>query len=133
MSTLDAISDVFLDGIQFTTDPKIYERQWPKRSSAHVVIGGVTIQDFGRKAKDMVLRLESGGQFITRELVDALDTRAAVLGATYSFKDWNGTEATVFISEFTPTDTFYPDLFEYSLTLRVVTLTKLRGVTYVGS
>jgi hypothetical protein len=132
MPALEPISDVYLDGIRLTTDPRVYTRQWPKRGSAHAVIGGVTLQDFGRKAKDFQLRLESSGNFLTRDVVDALDARFGALGTTYAFKDWNGTEAVVKIIDFTPVDTFLPDLFEYALTLRVVSLTKLRGVAYGG-
>src|SRR4030095_10214486 len=129
--TITPISAVYLDGVQFTTDPLVYSRNWIKRTSTHVTIGGVTIQDFGLKAKDNVLQLESGTNYMTGDVVNAMDAKYAALGLAYAFKDWNGTEATVFITEFTPVDTFYFDLYEYRMTLRVVTLTKLRGVAYV--
>jgi hypothetical protein len=125
------ISAVYLDSVQFTTDPLVYTRNWVKRTSAHVTIGGVTIQDFGLKAKDNVLQLESGGNYMAEDVVNLIDAKYAALGLTYPFVDFNGTEATVFITEFTPVDTFYRQLYEYRMTLRVVTLTKLRGVAYV--
>jgi len=129
---LGAIGAIFLDGIQFTTDPKTYERQWAKRITLVPVIGGNTVLDFGRKAKDIKLQLVSGGQFMARDVFDAIDTRAGVLGAGYPLIDWNGTEATVVIAAFDG-DEALPDLFEYSLTLWVRALAKLRGVTYMGS
>jgi hypothetical protein len=129
--TITALSAVYLDGVQFTTDPKVYTRNWVKRTSTHATIGGVTIQDFGLKMKDQTLQLESDGNYMTQAVVNAIDTKYRALGLAYSFSDWNGTAATVFITEFTPVETFYPDLYEYSLSLRVVTLTMLRGVAYV--
>lgn len=128
---LDPIGAIFLDGVQFTTDPTTYERQWPKRVTKVATIGGNTVLDFGRKAKDLTLRLESGGQFMARTVVDAIETRAGTLGAGYPLVDWEGTEATVVIAAFDPQE-FLPDLYEYSLMLWVRALAKLRGVTYVG-
>jgi hypothetical protein len=131
---IESIGAIFLDGVQFTTDPETYERQWLKRLTKVATIGGNTILDFGRKAQDITLRLESGrgGQYMAREVFDALDTRAGALGVGYPFVDWNGTEATVVIAAFDG-DEALPGLFYYSLTLYVRTLTKLRGVAYGGS
>lgn len=129
---LEPIGALFLDGVQFTTDPKTYERQWPKRITLVPTIGGNTVLDFGRKAKDIKLELVSGGQFMARDVFDAIDTRAGALGAGYPLVDWNGTEATVVIAAFDG-DEFLPDLFEYSLTLWVRVLAKLRGVAYGGA
>lgn len=133
--TVTAIGQVFLDGIQFTTDPRTYEPVWPKRQSIHGGLqGAVTVQDFGVFAKDQRLRLESGGQWLTRTVVDALDARFQTRGAAYPFKDWVGTEATVFIVAFDPIDArLGGDLYEYRMELRVLALTKVRGVAYVGS
>lgn len=128
---ISPISAVYLDGVQFTTDPLVYTRNWVKRTSVHATIGGVTIQDFGLKMKDQTLQLESDGNWMTADVVDLIDAKYRALGLTYAFSDWNGTAATVFITEFTPVETFYPELYEYSLALRVVTLTMLRGVAYV--
>lgn len=130
---LEARSAVVLGGVQFTTDPRTYERQWAKRQSRHATLGGgVTIQDFGRKAKDLVLRLESGGNFMSGPVVDQVDALFGTAGGVHSFVDWHGTEATVYIADFTPAESHLPDLFEYSLTLWVRTLAKLRGVPYAG-
>jgi hypothetical protein len=131
---MDAIGSVFLDGVQFTTDPKVYEPTFPKRVSVHAGLGGaVTVQDFGRYAKDGTLRLQSSGQWLDQATVDAIDARADVKGATYPFKDWVGTEATVFITSFRAIPTYLPDLYEYELELRVLGLTKRRGTAYGGT
>lgn len=131
---IEPIGAIFLDGVQFTTDPETYERQWPKRLTKVATIGGNTVLDFGRKAQDMTLRLESGkgGQYMARDVFDAIDARAGTLGAGYPLVDWNGTEATVVIAAFDG-DEALPDLFYYSLTLYVRALAKLRGVAYGGA
>lgn len=131
---LEPIGALFLDSVQFTTDPETYERQWPKRITKVATIGNNTVLDFGRKAKDMVLTLNSGkaGQYMARDVFDALDTKAGALGVGYPFVDWNGTEATVVIAAFDG-DEALPDLFYYSMTLWVRALAKLRGVAYGGS
>ena len=131
---MDAIGSVYLDGVRFTTDPKVYEPEWPKRYSVHAGLGGaLTIQDFGRYAKDMVLRLQSSGQWLDKATVNAIDARAGTKGAAYTFQDWVGTVASVFITSFKPTPTHVPDLYEYELELHVLTLTALRGSAYGGT
>lgn len=129
---LDPIGSLVLDGVQFTTDPTSYQRQWPKRITKVDTIGGNTVLDFGRIAKDLTLQLESGGQFLARDVVTALDTRAGVLGVGYPFVDWEGTEATVVIAAFDAQEAL-PELYEYALTLWVRALAKLRGVAYGGA
>lgn len=129
---IEPIGSLVLDGVQFTTDPKTYERQWPKRITKVDHIGGNTVLDFGRTAKDMTLRLESGGQYLDRSVVDALETRAGTLGGGYTFVDWEGTEATVVISAFDAQEAL-PGLYDYSMTLWVRALAKLRGVAYGGA
>lgn len=129
---LDPIGAIFLDSIQFTTDPKTYTRQWPKRLTLVPTIGGNTVLDFGRLAKDIKLELVSGGQFLDRTVVDALETRAGTLGAGYPLVDWEGTEATVVIAAFDAQE-FLPGLYDYTMTLWVRVLAKLRGVTYGGA
>ena len=129
---LEPIGSIYLDGIRFTTDPATYRRQWPKRITKVDTIGGNTVLDFGRKAKDITLELGSGGQFMARTVVDAIDARAGALGVGYPLLDWEGTEATVVIAAF-DADESLPELYEYSLTLWVRVLAKLRGVTYGGA
>jgi hypothetical protein len=131
---MDPIGSVFLDSVRFTTDPSVYEPTWPKRHSIHAGLGGgVTIQDFGVTAKDQVLRLQSSGQYLDRATIDALDTRYRTRGAVYTFTDWVGTTATVFMTIFRVIPTRLPDLYEYELELRVVALSQLRGSAYGGS
>ena len=129
---LDPIGSIYLDAVRFTTEPKTYTRQWAKRLTLVPTIGSNTVLDFGRKAKDIKLELVSGGQYMARDVFDLIDAKAGVLGAGYPLVDWNGTEATVVIAAFDG-DEALPDLFEYSLTLWVRTLAKLRGVTYGGT
>lgn len=132
---LTARGNLYLAGQQFTSDPDVYEREWPKRMSEHPVLGGsVIIQDYGRFAKDLTLTLQSGeGQFLEKSLVDTLDGMAATKGATYALVDWEGTEATVFIANFDPQPTRLGSLYRYTMTLRVRAITKLRGVAYGGA
>jgi len=131
---LTPLSSVFLDGVQFSTDPKIYELNWQKRNSKHETIGGgKTIQDFGLFGRDMTLRLESADQqWLDQATVDALNARFVQRGVTFVFKDWVGTEAFVFMQVFDPQPTFIRDIFNYRMELQVVTLTKLRGIVYTG-
>jgi hypothetical protein len=122
---------LYLDGVQFTSDPRTYDWQWPKRGSEHPTIGGgVTIQDFGRTVQDLVIHLADGGNYISAEVAVALDTKAATLGAAWSFQDWHGTVGTVFIRDFTLTETGLPGLYGYDMTLWVRSLSLLRGEPY---
>ncbi len=132
---LPARGQVYLGGKQFTTDPQVYERQWPKRVSEHPGIGGsVTIQDFGRFAKDKVLTLQSGeNQVIEQTLVQDLDGMAGTKGSTYTLTDWSGNQFTVFILAFDPKPTFLGTLFKYSMRLKVMAITQLWGQAYTGS
>ena len=132
--SLQARGKITIGSVQLTTDPERYERQWPKRYSEHPgIAGSFTIQDFGRYAMDMLIRLVSGQQFITLAVVEALDAAYGVQGATYSFTDWLGNEFTVFIRDFKPDVTFIDNLHTYTLELRVMSITKLFGVSYGGN
>lgn len=132
---ISARGTVYLGGVRFTCDPAVYERQWPKRVSVHEGLqGAVTVQDFGRFAKDMVLRLESGEQqLMERTTVAALDAMAGTRGATYTLTDWTGLECTVHIQAFEADPTFLGTLHRYRLSLRVLSIAKLYGATYTGS
>jgi hypothetical protein len=134
---IKTIGKVFLNGGQFTTDPKI-KRNWPNRQSVLFGIGGsAVVQDFDRWAKDMRLTLTSGGNYINQAFKAFLDGLAAVRGATYSYTDYQGIEATVKIISFDADPTFIRDgdgvLYEYSMELKIMTLAKLDFATYTGS
>ena len=132
---LATVGGVYLDGLQFTTDPETYEPfNWEKRISEHRAIGSrVIIQDFGIAQKDLVLNLASGqSRFLRESLVTSLHTRYRTLGATYTLTDWLNNQFTVFIWSFVPVP-FRPDLYTYRMTLKVRTITKLWNVTYTGS
>lgn len=131
---------VFLDGLQFDTDPQIYEpTNWPKR---HIIIpgidGSVTIQDFGHFAKDNTVRLSSGPTgFLNQATVAALHVKFRTKAAVFSLTDWMGNEFTVFIVSFRPIATFIglsdaDNLFTYDMELRVVAIAKLFGTTFTG-
>lgn len=131
------VSGAFLATAQFTTDPKI-QRNWPQRQSVHRgVQGTVTVQDFGKFAKDMVLMLESETNWINTSFKNYVDGLMAVRGAVYDYKDYMGTEAVVKIISFEAKPTFIRDgvlvLYEYSMELQVLALIKLDGVAYGGS
>ena len=133
---------VFLGGNQFTADPSI-ERQWTPRQSVLMGIGGTsTVQDFGRRAKDLYLTLSSASpagsaNWMSAALKKAIDAMFFVRGAVFSYSDYTGLEASaVKIIDFTPKPTFLKDekfvLYEYTLRLKVVTITKLDGAVYGG-
>lgn len=134
---LTVIGKVFLGGNQFTTDPRI-AREWSPRRSRLLGIGGsVTQQDFGRFAKDMRLTLTSEGNYMNAALKNAIDLMLVTApGASYSYSDYTGLEATVVIVAFDPRPTFIRDgdtvLYDYSLVLDVVALAKLDGADYGG-
>jgi hypothetical protein len=128
---------VFLNDVQFTTDPKI-QRDWkPRRSRLRGIMGSTTQQDFGRWAKDMRLTLTSGGNFMNQSLKSAIEGMMLTRKQSYSYRDYTGLEGTVIIVDFDAVPTFIKDgrgvLFEYTLTLDVMALSKLDFETYSGS
>jgi hypothetical protein len=134
---IKTIGKVFINGGQFTTDPKI-QRNWPNRQSVLFGIGGsAVVQDFDRWAKDMRLTLTSGGNYINQAFKAFLDGLAAVRGSTYTYTDYQGIEGMVKIISFDAQPTFIRDgdgvLYEYSMELKIMTLTKLDFATYTGS
>lgn len=134
---IKTIGKVFINSGQFTTDPKI-QRVWPNRQSVLFGIGGsAVVQDFDRWAKDMRLTLTSGGNYINQAFKAFLDGLAAVRGSTYTYTDYQGIEATVKIISFDAQPTFIRDgdgvLYEYTMELKIMTLTKLDFATYTGS
>ena len=139
MSIDPTLGHVSLDGVTFSTDPRTYEPlNWKKRATVIRGIGGaVTIQDFGTFAKDNTLRLESAGQYVDQAFVTAMHSRFRTRGATYTLLDWLNNEFVVFITEFVPKPTFIGAgadlLYEYSMTLQVVTMPALFSTTYTGS
>lgn len=134
--TLTARGTVYLNNVQFTSDPEVYEpANWPKRFSEHPTIGGGrTIQDFGRRAKDLEVHLASGAnQYMEQSVVNSIDTMHATKGATYTLTDWLGNEFTVWVRDWKPVPTHLPGLWTYDLVLRVVSITHLRGTDYSGT
>ena len=134
---ISTIGKVFLNGGQFTTDPRI-QRSWPSRQSVLMGIGGTsTVQDFGRFAVDMRLTLTSQGNYINQAFKAFIDDLAATRGGVYSYTDYQGVEATVKILSFDAQPTFIRDgegvLYEYNLELKIMTLTKMDFAAYTGS
>lgn len=141
---LATVGQVFLDGVQFTTDPVTFETlNWEKRYSVTQAIGGkTTIQDFGTFMKDNTVRLASGEtNVLNAATVAALHTRFRTRGLVYAYTDWLTNSFGVFIEKFVPIvakrgidnagnlDTLY----HYSMDLHVLTITTLLGVAYTGS
>lgn len=127
---------VYLDSVQFTTDPQVYQPlQWKKRATVHKGIqGAVTVQDFGTFAKDNILYLASGPSgFMEKSVVATLHTKYRTKGATYSLTDWFGNSFTVFIEDFDPEPARMRTLFRYTMTLQVLGITTLLGTAYTGS
>ena len=138
--TIATFGKVFLDGVQFDTDPQIYEpTNWAKRHSITPGIGGtVTIQDFGHFAKDNMVRLSSGPTgYLNQATVIALHARFRSKALVFSLTDWMDNEYTVFIVSFRPVATFIGEsdsdnLFTYEMELRVTAITKLFGAIFTG-
>lgn len=134
---LKTIGKVFLNGIQFTTDPKIRRRWDVRQTPFQGIAGSHTVQDFGRFAKDMFLTLTSDGNFMNATLKAQIDALVAVRGLVYTYSDYMGHEGTVKIMSFDPEPTFVRDeglvLYQYTLELKVMTLTKMDGVAYTGT
>lgn len=134
---IKTIGKVFINGGQFTTDPKI-QRNWPTRQSVLLGIGGTsTVQDFGRFAVDMRLTLTSQGNYINQAFKAFLDGLSGTRGGVYTYTDYQGIEGTVKIISFDAQPTFIRDgdgvLYEYTLELKIMTLTKMDFATYAGS
>jgi len=143
VETFGPFGGVFLDGVQFSTDPEPYKPlQWAKRYSVHMGIGGaVTYQDFGIFAKDNMLHLASGAtRFLEESVMLALHSRYRTKGVAFSFSDWLNNGFTVFIKD------FYVDpwmkgispsggtisLYTYTMDLQVVSMTQFVGQAYTG-
>lgn len=125
---------VFLNAIQFSTNPETYDvLNWQKRQNISPVIGGkVVIQDFGVYMKDNMIKLASGNaQFLDQATFLAFHTLWRTRGATYAFTDWLGNAFTVFIVTFLPV-VFKTDLYRYTMELQCTAITQLWGVPYTG-
>lgn len=125
---------VYLDGIQFSTNPEMYDiLNWRKRYTIFPAIGGkVIIQDFGTFMKDNTIKLASGNaQFLDQATFLAFHSRWRTRGATFSFSDWLNNAFTVFIKDFLPV-VFKTDLYRYTMELQVTQITMLWGVPYTG-
>lgn len=134
---IKTLGKVFLNGRQFTTDPKV-RRDWPPRRSRLLgVMGSTTQQDFGRWAKDMRLTLTSEGNFVNQSFKNYVESLMLVRRAVYAYTDYQGLDADVVIANFDAVPTFYRDgqgvLYEYTLVLDVVTLRKVDFLPYAGS
>lgn len=141
---LPTVGGVFLDGVQFTTDPVTYEpMNWDKRMSVTQAIGGkVTVQDFGMFMKDNTVRLASAQTNVLNEsTVIELHNRHRTRGLVYTFTDWLGNSFGVFIKSFVPipvkkgrdTAGVVSVVYSYTMELQVLSITQLLGVAYTGS
>lgn len=131
---------ISLGGVQFTTDPRTYEAyNWPKRMSVHQTLGGgVKVQDFGRRAVDLRLSLQSDDNYIDTAMVRSLDTFYATTNGRFALVDWLGNALTVYFDSDGGTPGFQPvhaqiaDLWRYTMRLRASAITKWLGAAYGG-
>jgi len=134
---IKTLGKVYLDGVQFTTDPQITREWTPRRSRLMGIGGSTTQQDFGRFAKDMRLTLTSGQNYANQAFVAAIELRMQTRLAMYPYTDYQGIDADVVIVDFQPQPTFIKDglgvLFTYVLVLDVVALRTLNFETYEGA
>lgn len=141
---LATVGQVFLDGVQFTTDPSVYETlNWEKRYNVTQAIGGkVTIQDFGTFMKDNTVKLGSGNaNVLNHTVVLALHDRFRVRGVQYTYTDWLSNNFSVFIKRFVPIVLKrgidpagnLTTLYTYEMELHVLNITTLLGVAYAGT
>ncbi len=141
---LGPFGGVVFDGVQFNTDPSVYEPlNWAKRFSVTQAIGGkVVIQDFGTFMKDNTLRLGSGSNNpLDDAVVQALHSRFRTRGVAFTLTDWLGNQFTVFMKVFVPIPLKKgidragnaSSLYTYTLELQVTQIVNLFGVAYTGS
>lgn len=133
--TITSRGRVFIDGIQFTTDPEPYQPfEWEKRISIHKVIGGaVVIQDFGLFAADNMIKLSSGQRFLLDTFIlDSLRGMYAT-GGSHTLTDWAGNSFTVFISRFRFWPNIVGPLYFYEMDCQVLTITQINSAAYSGS
>jgi len=124
--------------VTLTTDPETYGLEWNKRRSVFQGISGsVTVQDFGKFAKDCVVIMQSGAsQWLNKSVVTAMDANDAIKGGKWRLEDFEGNDFTVSIEKWMPVVSkgmALAGLYVYELDLRVHAMAKLRGVTYSGS
>lgn len=133
--TLTAISGGG-SSVTLTTDPDTYELDWPKRRSVFQVIEDVVVQDFGKWAKDCVVKMQSGAtQWLNKSVVTEMDANEAIRGGTWRLQDFEGNDFTVSIEKWAPVVSkgmAMVGLYVYELDLRVHAMSKLRGVNYTG-
>jgi len=143
---IPTVGGVVLGGVTFNTDPDPYEHQnWKKRATVFKTIGGgQVIQDFGLVQVDNTVQLQSGqAQFIDEVVRASLQTLYATKGAAFTFTDYLGNQFTVFILDFKPTifkmggatGPAYAatQVYHYTMSLQVISIQKLYGVTYTGA
>jgi len=141
IGTLGTITLTALTGggntITLTTDPTTYVIYWSKRRSSFPGLNGsVTVQDFGKFAKDALIEVKSGSQWINKSVVADMDENDAIKGATWRLQDYEGNDFTVSIDQWKPEmapGMALAGLYSYDLILRVHAIATLRGVTYTGS
>jgi len=97
----------------------------------------VTVQDFGKFAKDCVVRADSGStQWINKDVVQAMDKNEQIKGGTWQLEDFEGNDFVVSIEKWAPVmvkGMAIAGLYTYELALRVHSMTTLRGSAYMGN
>lgn len=134
-ATITARGRVYIDGIQFTTDPEPYQPfEWEKRTSIHKVIGGkVVIQDFGLFAADNMLKLGSGSRYlIDTFVIDSIQAMYAT-GGSHTLTDWMGNAFTIFINRFRVWPNIVGPLYFYEMDCQTLTITAINSASYSGA
>jgi len=134
---IKTLGKVYLNNTQFTSDPKVARGWQPRRARLLGIQGATTQQDWGRWAKDMRLTLTSDGNWINRSFKSYVDGLMLTRRQSYPYRDYTGLEGTVVIVSFDPRPTFIRDglgvLYEYTMVLDLMSVTKLEFSTYTGS
>jgi len=121
--------------VTLTTDPTSYGFVWPKRQAKYRGLGGsVTTQEFGKHARDAVIHLESGTQWLNVDVVRDMDWNDALRGEAWRLQDSEGNDCTVRIETWSPVKARgMPELYEYTLDLEILAIAVLRGQDYTGT
>lgn len=135
----DELGLITLNGLQFDTDPEVYESYlWAPRGASFRTLGGrKRTQERGSFAVDLELELRSGPrQFMRSDMVRAIDQLFRA-GGDYVLEDWLLNEITVYFppgqpAAFHPTHAQVGDWWTYTMKLNVRSIAVWLGAPYDG-
>lgn len=130
---LTALAPSGAQTVTFDYDPEETKFPWPERVAVIEGINTTTVQQWAPRAGDCSVVMRSGKQWITRATALAMYQNRALRGATFTYEDSEGNEATVMVEHFEAWQARgMPALYEWEATLRVLSLTALLGAPYTG-